>query len=265
MRNRLLQASMLVMALAYFGLYAGHAHAAIKGFKSTAHDIQQGMVLRNAQLNNGGVQLQPATRNDGTNVVGIATDVPEDQHRAQQENGVVFVETSGEVVALVTNKNGDIVAGDKLTLSAFPGVLTKIANTDNGVVIATAKEAFNPARAQNLQLAGASVTVSSITVDFGQTGSETVDPASTGLRQFGEGILDEDVSATRVIFAGLLGVVILATTSVMLYGAVESALFAVGRNPLARRTILLVMARTIGVALAIMVAGLAAVYLILSS
>lgn len=262
---KLSRISMVVLAITFFGVYAESAQAAIKGFKSTASNIQQGMVLRNNQMNDGGVQLQPATRDDGTNVVGIATDVPEDQRRSQRDNGVIFVETSGEVIALVTNKNGEIAAGDKLTLSAFPGVLTKITNPADGVVIATAKEAFNPARSQDLQLAGTSVVVSSITVEFGKPGSTLVDPASTGLRQFGEGILDENVSATRVIFAGLLGVIILVTTSVMLYGAIESAFFAAGRNPLAKRTILLVMARTVGVALAIMVVGLAAVYLILSS
>lgn len=265
MFRRFLHASITVLTLTFFAVYAQSAYAAIKGYESTASNIQKGMVLRNGQKSGGGVELHPATRDDGTNVVGIATDVPEEQRKSLKNDGIVFVETSGEVVALVTNKSGEIAVGDKLTLSTFPGVLTKLTDQQNGIVFATAKEAFNPARAQTLQLAGGTATVSSITVAFGQTSATAVDPASTGLRQFGEGILDEDVSPVRVMFAGLLSVVILVTTSVMLYSAIESAFFAVGRNPLAKRTILLVLARTIGVALAIMLVGLAGVYLILSS
>ena len=237
------------------------AMAASQGFRSTATNIQQGMVLRYGQVNSGEAELQPATRDDATQVVGVATNVPKE---AAQKNGVVFVETSGAVVALVTDKNGPVVPGDNLTLSDVPGVLTKAVD-GQAAIFAIAKQAYDPQRAQVLQFESGSASVVALNVDFGPANAgQQVDPASSGLRQFGEGLAHRDLSEVRLIFAFLLCLAVIVTTSVMMYGAISRALFSIGRNPLAKRTILLVMLRIIGLALVCLSLGLVGVYLVLA-
>lgn len=241
---------------------AQQAVALVRGYRNAAPGVQQGMVLRSGVDQNGNAQLQPASKAAGDNVVGISTDVPQDAETSRDAEGVVFIESGGDVAALVTNKGGPINAGDKLTLSDVPGVLTKLSG--DGVVFAVAQEPYSTERSQTLNLAIGAVEVSSIRVAFGESsGPTTVDPALSGVRQFGDGIVSSDISSLRLLLAALITLSGLVFVSVMMYGAIENGMYSVGRNPLARRTILFAMFRVIAVSVALLAAVLGIVFIIL--
>lgn len=246
----------IAIVLGAFCLVPASASARIQGFNNNAKNIQLGMVVRQGQVERGPVQLEPASQANGTYVVGITTEAPENVDPSNDRNGIVFVETQGEVVALVA---GDVALGDTLTLSKHPGFLTK----GQGTVMATALEATNPARSQKLDLNSGNVTVTSIKVRFGDATVTPTDPATSALRQFGEGIADEDITPQRLAMAGLLSVATIITASVIIHGAISRALYAISRNPLAKRTILLTMSQIVIIGVVVLALGIGGAYYII--
>lgn len=185
----------------------------------------------------------------------------------------VYVATSGKYAVLVSTQNGPIKTGDLVSISALDGIGMK-ADSNQSVVLGKALEGFNGTNnvigTTSLATSKGTTNVSLglIQVNIGishnpleQTGSSTQVPLF--LRKLAETIAGKPVSASRIYMSLIVLLVTAIITGSLLYGGVRTSLVAVGRNPLARRSVLRGLFQILLIGMVIFVLGLLAIYLLL--
>lgn len=155
------------------------------------------------------------------------------------------VVTNGSILTFVSNINGDIKIGDKITASPLTGVGMKALERTR--IVGTAQQDFSDAE----QVTDQEVTDAegkSQTVKIGllqvQVGVTYYQPAEDNksflpepIQRFAETVVGRSVDPIRVLvslailFAGFGGVAIL------LYSSVRSSIISIGRNPLAAKAV----------------------------
>lgn len=186
--------------------------------------------------------------------------------------GTVQVVTAGEVFALVSDINGDIKAGDKITASPIAGVGMKaLAGT---LVIGTAQGNFasidsetrtiqdKEGNNREVRIGVLPIQVDKVFFDASDSQSSFVPQA---LQDFANSIAGRAVSPIRVMVAGLLILFMFITVAVLLYSSVRSSIISIGRNPLSERAIHKSLLRVGLTVCGVMVLTLLIIYLILAT
>ncbi len=185
----------------------------------------------------------------------------------------VFVAASGKYNVLMSNHNAVIKAGAIISISALDGIGMK-ANGDQSVILGKALTGFdgvnNVSGTATLKTSNGAknVSIGLIQVDIGISHNPLAASANgislpSILRKSGEGIAGKPVSAARLYVS--LGVLVLTLfmAASLLYGGVRSSLVSLGRNPLAKKSILRGLAQVVLMGLIVFVIGLVAIYLLL--
>lgn len=149
------------------------------------------------------------------------------------------VVTSGQAQVKVTNAGGKIVSGDFITSSGNAGVGQKA--TDGGYVIGKALGDYDNSEP--------GLVLAEVAVGFKQT-------ASGGVQKGVIQSIITDPNRLRLILAVILAIVVLVGGVVAFARLVNSGVTAIGRNPLARGTIMRGMIISGTVVLVIMILGL---------
>lgn len=158
--------------------------------------------------------------------------------------GKVQVVTTGAAVALVSDLNGDIKAGDHITASPIAGVGMKATTTT--VVIGTAQADFSSADKQSRTISDKegnqkTVNVGAISLQVGKVFYEPTQESGLfvprGLQDFANNIAGRSVSPMRIIIVGLLVIFVFVTVIAMLYSSVKSSIVSLGRNPLSEHAV----------------------------
>lgn len=234
--------------------------------------LQPGMVVK---LTGDKSKVAPVTQSDNDKMHGVviqANDAPLTLTEGEVPQAV-FVVSSGKYKILVTDQNGPIKKGDYLIVSAVDGVAMK-ANSSIKYIIGKALSDFNGKTDVLSQTKLKDGTGRERTVNFGYvTGDITVSrnplapPEDSNLpgflRKASEAVSGKPVSPFRGYVA--LGVLIVTSliVVVVLYAGVRTSLIAMGRNPLARKSIVRNLIQVVLVGMIILVSGLIAVYLLL--
>lgn len=202
-------------------------------------------------------------------LIGVASDNSAIE-LSEGQPGIKVV-TSGLVTTLVSDINGQVRAGDKITVSPIEGVGMKA--TESGIVAGTIQTDLSAvqtesrtitdnngrARTVNIGLAPLQVAVSFYSV---ADGSDSFMPSF--LQSVADNIAGRNVPAMRVLAATVVLLIVVASIAALLYGAVRSSIISIGRNPLSevavRRGLFQVALTSLGV---LLFAGIA-IYLILA-
>lgn len=180
------------------------------------------------------------------------------------ENSTPIVKT-GQVYVLTSNQGGSIAIGDWLTTSSQPGIAIK-ANREQGAVIGQALEAY-PADSDQ-----AALILIALNPRAGSSLNSADTPSlSAAVNQFLVDLfgLSSDVTAERAydLLRYLLAAIVIIISIIFSYytfGRIaRSGIEAVGRNPLARNSILFSVGFNVSVAAAIIFAGVIVSYLII--
>ena len=155
------------------------------------------------------------------------------------------VVTNGSILTFVSNINGDIKIGDKITASPLSGVGMKAIEATR--IVGTAQQDFSDAvqvTDQNVTDADGkpqTVKIGLLQVQVGVTHYQPVEANKSFLpepiQRFAETVVGRSVDPIRVLvalailFAGFGGVAIL------LYSSVRSSIISIGRNPLAAKAV----------------------------
>lgn len=185
----------------------------------------------------------------------------------------VFVATFGRYDVLVSNQNGAIKTGDYVTISSLSGIGMK-AGTGQPVVLGRAAGGFDgisnvEGTATLTDSTGKHVSVSlgRIPVNIGIAHNplqETVENNVPGfLKKASQLIANKPVSSTRVYLSLAVLIISAIIAGSMLYAGIRSGLVAIGRNPLAKKSITRNIVQVILTSLIIFIIGLFAVYLLL--
>ncbi len=189
--------------------------------------------------------------------------------------GQVQVATNGTASVLVSNTAGDIRVGDYISISPIAGVGEK-ATTSSTRVIGTAQTDFTASSAGSTKTTiddgtgkkkevvvgqiPVGISVSSYTAAEGK--QNYVIP--TWLQNLSNTAAGKNVSPVRIIIAGLILVVVLISSSVLLYSAVRNSIISIGRNPLAKSSVLKSMIVMALIALSMLAVTAVIIYLVIT-
>ncbi len=185
----------------------------------------------------------------------------------------VYVASNGKYDALVSTQNGSIKAGDIISVSALDGIGMK-ADSSQTVILGKALTSFDGSKNAS---GTADLTTSNgtkqVAIGFAQidisishnplAASISGPPVPAFLRKSGDSIAGKPVSTVRLyVSMGVLLVTMFMTAS-LLYGGVRSSLVSIGRNPLAKKSIIRGLIQVIILGLTVFVIGLDTIYLLL--
>lgn len=236
--------------------------------------VQKGMIVR----------LDPK---DSTQVLALKADESKEMHgvvvaandaaltlTGDSSKRQVFVATYGRYPVLVSNQNGAIKKGDLITISALDGVGMKAGDTQE-VVLGKAVTTFDGASnvEGNATLKDNSgkkldVSLGRIKVDIGISHNPLLSNGpvwgiASFLQSISNGVAGKEVQPIRVYVSLLILLLTTAIGGFVLISGVRSAVVAIGRNPLAKVSIMRGLFQVVLSSVIIFVLGVFGVYLLL--
>lgn len=266
--KRLFAAALAGIGLAVLAALPAVAQNVTQGYQADG-DLQNGMVVR---LKKGSATtVQALSQQSETDMLGLVV-APGDAtvSLSGPNTSQVYVATFGQYPALVTTQNGPISAGDRLVISSVGGISMK-ADTKHQVLIGKALQSFTDgSNAEgHVKLSnGQTAAVGRIMVDIGVTRNPTysgdVAPGVPHvLVNIARAITDKPLTALRLY--GCVAVLFLSfvVAGGVLYAGIRTGMTSIGRNPLAKKSILRNLITVTLMALVVVFVGLIAVYLLL--
>ncbi len=238
-----------------------------QGFKG---DTNKGAIVAGALVStktDSATTVELATIDTSDRIAGVVNEHP--VISISSSNKEIQVVLSGLTRVLVSDINGEIHAGDKITASPIAGVGMRA--TTDAQVVGTAQNDFDIKKAQSRTIkdtGGASHDVLigdlplQVSVTYYQAPISTVLPPF--LQDLANGIAGRPVSLIRIILCGFLLLFGFIYIGVLIYSSVRSAVTALGRNPMAAHDIRKSLLQMGAIAIAILGATLLAAYLTLT-
>jgi hypothetical protein len=185
----------------------------------------------------------------------------------------VYVATTGKYDVLVSNQNGSIKVGDYITVSSVDGIGMK-AGSDGSIVLGKTSTAFDGTS----NIAGSTSLTDSKggkkNISFGRVSltitvahnplQKTADSTFPGIFQkIGAGVANKPVSPARAYLSLALLLISAIVTTAILFSGVRSGIISIGRNPLAKKSIIRGMIQVVITGIIVFIIGLFGVYLLL--
>jgi hypothetical protein len=282
MPNKIIRNILAAMALfnlvsSVLFMFAGTASAqAVTRAYGTDQQLQRGMIVRLTEKNTKKVEALKAeqmAKMEG--VVVAANDSPVTLSSSDQTAQQVFVATTGRYNVLVSNQNGPIKKDDYITISAVAGIgmkadgkqsrivgkaLTGFDGTTNVSGKTTVKNSSGSQIPITLSLIGVEISVGHNPIESKKT---SLIPGLEFLQKAAGGVVDHDVAPSQLYLALTALIVSAFIAGSILYGGVRTSMTAIGRNPLAKTSVMRNLVQVIVTSIIILIIGVVAVYLIL--
>lgn len=250
-------------------LFAAPVFAIARGYTSADVGLKVGMVASLASDAANESQVERATQENVRQIVGVVTNVDDSLVTVASSSAKVLIETEGETSAYVSDMGGEVTKGSLLAISPVKGVLMKVPADSGLSVVGVASEGTaDKTDVLSYEIEdGASkktVKITKVMINLNRSGGgNSGNNVDSSLARLGKAIVGKQVSELRVIIALILFLIVLLSEGAIIYGAISSAITALGRNPLARNAIRREMIRILFVAVLVFLIGLGAIYGIL--
>lgn len=251
-------------------VYAQSGSAIAQAFQTDTTNLGAGALV--SLVSTGQPMITSATTTNVKNLVGVISSQPlVELSNSNKANAQVVV--SGSTQALVSNLNGDVKVGDKITASPVAGIGMKAVSSTEIVGVAqadlnsvkTTKQTVTRQDGKAVEisvgLVPIAVNVSYYSVPQGQQTLSSLLPPF--LQKLANGISGSQVSPLRVLVSALALVLGFLAAAIMLYASVRSSIVSIGRNPLARESLRRGFLDVALVATGVLVVSIAATYIIL--
>jgi hypothetical protein len=268
-RGRRLAALVVLCLLLFACALVPRVLAIARGYTSADPGMKVGMVASLTSDDAHASEVERATQENVRRIVGVVTNVDDSVVSVASSSSKVLVESDGQMSAYVSDIGGQVTKGSLLAISPIKGVLMAVpADSGQSVVGVAGEAAADKTDAQSYEIedgtAKKSVKIVKIPINLNRAGStNSGNQVDSSLSRLGKAIVGRDVSEIRVVLALLLFLIVLLAEGAIIYGAISSAITALGRNPLARSAIRREMIRILFVAVVVFLIGLAAIYGIL--
>lgn len=232
---------LLIFAGSTTGYAQSTGNAAIaQGFVAdgTLDDFVTGALVSVKNGGNNAVEL--ANEENATQLVGVVSKTP----LVALSNGEAEVQViiNGTVSALVSDINGAVKAGDKITVSPIAGVGMRA--TANAQVVGTAQADLDSVSTTSQTIkdsSGDNRTVHlgrvPLQVNVSYYQSETSGLVPPFIQGVANSLAGRPVSLIRILVCSILLLLAFATSAIVLYTSVRSGIISIGRNPLAAKAI----------------------------
>lgn len=186
------------------------------------------------------------------------------------DNTMVQVASSGEVEVLVTDVNGGIKSGDKIAISPFAGVGMKA--LANGQVVGRAVADFDAddrdvvertARNKDGDSQTVKVGYVAVSLALGYDGSISNEAEVSGLQSFVRSLTGRTISTPRIIVSIIIVLLTIIVIGVLVYAAIYGSIISIGRNPLARDSILKALSYALFIAAGAVLIAFTLIYMLL--
>lgn len=258
-----------VLALYSFSVAQAESTAAIsQGFKTAEADLATGALVSLTSGSQSTVQLSNTDRVN--QLIGVIGDRP--LIELSNNDKEVQVVISGTTLTLVSDINGDIKSGDKITASPINGVGMK-ANASSLVVgtaqddlakVSTTTRSINDKRGQPQSVKVGAVPVS-VNVTYYVAPEDKNSFLPPFLQSLANTVAGKEVSAVRVLISSLVLIFGFVSIAVLLYSSIRSSIISIGRNPLSEGAVRKSLFEVGATALGILLVMLIAIYLVLTT
>ncbi len=249
-----------------------HAQASVAQSYATDEPLQAGMVVRLADDES---KVAPVSQDKADDIYGVvvrANDTPLSLSEGTGDQQI-YVATSGNYQVLVSDQNGPIKQGDYIVVSAIEGIGMKV-DSSSEFVVGKALSDFDSSgtvlsktsvkdTAGNEQSVNIGYIQADININRNPTHKGTEANVPGILQKAADAVANKSVTAVRVYLSVAVVVLVSIVACSILYAGIKTSMIALGRNPLARKSIFRNLFRIITVAFIILIAGLSTVYLIL--
>lgn len=211
------------------------APAIAQSFQAGGEDIALGSLVGVKQGSPRTIELSNSSR--AANLVGVVAKEP--LVTLGGEASSVEVVTSGVTTVLVSNINGSVESGDKITASPINGVGMKA--TEPILIAGTAQAALSEVdtkehtvrtedgQTKTIQVGKVPIDVSVTFYAATEVQEELVPPF---IQNVANTIAGKPVSPVRIIASFMVLVLALISVGILLYSSVKSSIISIGRNPL---------------------------------
>lgn len=257
----------VVIVPAHSGLaQSNESNAISRGFQANDSNIVGGSLVSTKKDGSDSIEL--ANSESANRLAGVASKALVEL--SSGETGEVQVLLSGTTAALVSDINGEIKAGDKITASPINGV--GMLATEDGQIIGIAQGDFKSGEAKSRTVkdkGGENHTVHIGSIPLRVGISYYVAPTSQFvppfLQQIANTIAGRPVSFMRILLSCLLLLLSFGSIFVLIYTSVRSGIVSLGRNPLAAKAIQRGLLGVIVIVLLVATLALLGIYLILTT
>ena len=210
-----------------------------QGFETSSSNVTSGALV--SLVASGKSDVAPANAANAAGLVGVAGSKP--LVELSGGDSTVQVVTSGSTQALVSDMNGPVKAGDKITTSPVDGIGMKA--TTSAEVIGTAQANLSTVATLSRSVAGSNgkpvsfavgllpITVNVAYYSAASGGSNASLFVPSFLQDIANTLTGRAVSPLRVLIGALALLLGFMTAAIMLYVSVRSSFTSIGRNPLA--------------------------------
>jgi hypothetical protein len=266
--GRLKHLAVVLLGSVLLGIAAlGHsASAAVsQGYVTDDKDLRQYMAVSLSGDNyQGHPVVQSSSINQAGGALGVVVGLGDSLLTVAPLSSQVYVVNSGPSKAYVSDINGTPKKGDTLTLSPLRGILMKADATGNSAgVFGRALKNFNLSGSQVIKAQDSNgksimthVAVMNIEISINPVLSATSEQSTNWLSNLGANITGHQISSVRVLAALAIFFTLMVIEGEIIYSTVSTSITAMGRNPLARKSISRQSMHSAGVAGVILMAGI---------
>lgn len=237
---------------------------------STDDKLIRGSVVSRSETDEN--KVDGATLDNLDRLFGVVVNSDESALTITTDTAGVYVATTGKYEVLISTLGGEIKSGDYITASSVSGI-GMLAGETQELIIGKSLQDFNVAdpsmvlgttTVKSVDGESHDIVIGRVLADLDVKRNPRLSQSAPELIvRFSELIAGKPVSLLRVYAALAVLVVTAALGGSMLYAGIRSAFVAIGRNPLAKKSVMRGLLQVIFTSMAIFLSGFFAVYLIL--
>jgi hypothetical protein len=232
--------AVLMLTFAVSSLTVKGASSIAQGFETDDDTVVAGALVSLKKDSPNTIELSTAENVD--RLLGVAGN--DSLIELSNGTGSVQVVTNGETQTLVSDINGTVKTGDKITASPIAGVGMKALTST--LIIGTAQADLSgvstesrtikdkDGKRQTVKIGAIALQVDKVFYEAPQDANSFLPPV---LQDFASSIAGHQVSPVRVLIAGLLVLMLFVVVTILLYSAVHSSIISIGRNPLSEQAV----------------------------
>jgi len=262
--------SSAVFAILVLTLAASSLAASItQGYRADS-TLAIGTVVSIKRADNTSVE-EATTENEGL-LVGVAANSLASSIDLLPKASDVSVSSDGRAYILVTDYSGTIKTGDRLIISPVAGIAMKdTAQATNAKYLGIASEDFSSSSAQAKSISitnekGVKKTYAAglitATIQISTRDNSGLDTGNY-LTDVGSKIAGRPISLVQALAAAVVFTGAIILTGLIIYSSLRGSMIALGRNPLAKSSVLQGLSRIVALAIIILSVGVALSYIIL--
>jgi hypothetical protein len=235
-------AFLLAINIGGAGLALAASGDSISRSYSSSTELRPGSIV-SADKNSGSAVLTEQT--NIRQLIGVVVDRDTSLVAVDPDEAKAQVANSGQSKVLVSSVNGAIRSGDKIAISPFAGVGMKA--LADGYIIGRAVGSFDASSdsvftetATDKNGDRKTISMGYVSVDLAPGYDSTITDSgkNNGLQDFVESLTGRTISTPRIIVSLIIVVLTVAVIAVLVYAAIFGSIISIGRNPLARDSIL---------------------------